>query len=430
MENKINIMVFPCGTELGLEVYEALKYARTLNLIGANSVNDHGKFVYKNYVDGIPFVNKDNFISVLAKIVNKYKVDLLYPTNDAVLLKIAQNAHLLGCKVIGSPPETAEICCSKLKTYQFLMGKVRVPVVYSLEKIKRFPVFLKPEVGHSSKGTHLANSLRELKFYLKQDSSLLIMEYLPGDEYTVDCFTDRHGKLRFVGPRTRERIFGGIAVNTRPVKKIKEFTDIAKKLNKALVFRGGWFFQVKRDVKGRLCLMEAAPRFPGSTALFRALGVNLELLSVWDALDKDVTVFKNKFNVVMDRALDHKYKTNLKYDRVYVDLDDCLIINSQLNTTLVTFLYQCFGRGVKLYLISRHKDDVEETLKHYRLGGLFDKIIHIQETGKDQKTRTPKSKYISGNAIFIDDSFSERLDVMEKCKIPVFDPSAVDCLLE
>ena len=45
---KKNILVFPCGSEIGLEIYNSVKYSTYFNLIGANSSDDHGKFVYEN----------------------------------------------------------------------------------------------------------------------------------------------------------------------------------------------------------------------------------------------------------------------------------------------------------------------------------------------------------------------------------------------
>ena len=51
-----NVLVFPCGSEIGLEVNRALANSTHFKLYGGNSVDDHGKFVYKNYISGIPFI--------------------------------------------------------------------------------------------------------------------------------------------------------------------------------------------------------------------------------------------------------------------------------------------------------------------------------------------------------------------------------------
>ena len=93
-----------------------------------------------------------------------------------------------------------------------------------------FPVFLKPDIGQGSKGTVLVQCAEEMNFYLDNNRSLLVLEYLPGTEYTVDCFTDRNGELKFVGARERARVANGISVNSRKVMNDDEFIQIAKPL--------------------------------------------------------------------------------------------------------------------------------------------------------------------------------------------------------
>ena len=46
---KKNILVFPCGSEIALEIYRSVNKSIHFNLIGASSVDDHGKFIYENY---------------------------------------------------------------------------------------------------------------------------------------------------------------------------------------------------------------------------------------------------------------------------------------------------------------------------------------------------------------------------------------------
>jgi hypothetical protein len=75
---------------------------------------------------------------------------------------------------------------------------------------------------------------------------ILFQNSFPEKNNTVDCFTDRKGNLRFVGPRVRNRISNGISVNTSPVNDNKTFTELAEKINNLLSLRGAWFFSVKR----------------------------------------------------------------------------------------------------------------------------------------------------------------------------------------
>src|SRR3989338_3721237 len=240
---KKRVLVFPCGSEIGLEIHNALQFSTHVELYGGSSAPDHGKYVYKNYLETLPFVDDISFIKKLNRLIVTHKIDLIFPAHDSVVLKLAENTSRIKCQIIGSPLRTCEICRSKKKTYQHFKHLFNTPKVYPTTKtVKKFPVFLKPEVGQGTKGTHIAYSLQDIEFYLHQDPTLLILEYLPGEEYTIDCFTDRRGKLRFIGPRKRSRISNGISVNTFPVS-IPDLTALAKKINKHLIFRGAWFFQ-------------------------------------------------------------------------------------------------------------------------------------------------------------------------------------------
>lgn len=425
MELKKRILVFPCGSEIGLEIHNALKFSRHVELFGGSSVDDHGKFVYKNYIGKIPFVYDKKLIPVLNKIIRKHDIDFIYPAHDDVVYYLAKNAKKLKCKAICPDLETAEICRFKNKTYEYFKDLLPVPKIYKdSDSIDKFPVFLKPIAGQGTRGTFKAENKEEVDFYLKKDKLLLILEFLPGQEYTVDCFTDRHGELKFVGPRVRARIQNGISVNTYPVRNKNIFRKYAEVINNNLKLRGAWFFQLKRNRRGKFVLLEIAPRIAGSMALYRNLGINFELLTILDACDIDVVIEPNNYNIILDRALSNKFKIDVKYDYVYVDLDDCLLLDTIINNCLVAFLYQCVNKNKKIYLITKHKKNITQTLKRYKLKELFDKIYHINHS--NEKADIIKHK----NAIFIDDSFSERLKVKKHKKIPVFSPDAIECLLD
>ncbi len=424
---KWRVLVFPCGSEIGLEVYRSLRYSAHIELLGANSVDDHGRFIYEQYVGDVPFVDSEDFIGRLQKIVRDYRVDAIYPTMDKTIWKIKSHEAELGCKVISSPAETTEICMSKTKTYKMFQDRIKVPDVYSsLDKVSSYPVFVKPDIGYGTRGVSKANDLSELRFLFRDrdHSDYVMIEYLPGEEYTVDCFTDRHGALRFCGPRQRIRVSNGISVNTKPVETgIIQFKKIAGIINSTIRLRGAWFFQVKKDANGDLTLLEVASRLGGSSALYRALGVNFALLSVYDAFEIDVDIMVNNYGVELDRALDNKYKTDLKFSNVYVDFDDCLILDGKVNTQLISFLFECFNQGKRLILLTKHSDNIQDSLRKYRLTGLFDQVIHIDKNDN-------KINYVqSPDSILIDDSFQERKEVKTASGIPVFGLDMIELFL-
>ena len=425
MDKKFKILVFPCGSEIGHEIYRSLKYSIHIELYGASSVEDHGSFVFDNYLSGLPFINEPRFISELNTIINKYQIDAIFPAMDGVMAELGKNAHKVDCKIIGSPPKTSSLCLSKKRTYKHLEGVVDLAEMYcSLSEVSQFPVFMKPEVGYGSRGAKIIRNKNEGEQHLQAYPSSLILENLPGDEYTVDCFTNKKGNLLFAGGRKRNRIQNGISVNTYPVTENKEFHSIAQKINGNIEFQGAWFFQLKEDASRNLKLLEVASRLGGSSSLYRNLGVNFALLSVFDAFDLPVEILLNDYGIEMDRALDNKFKLAINYNTAYIDFDDCLLLGKKINTQLISFLFQALNEKVRLVLITRHALEIDESLRKYRLSEIFDEIIHI--TNKD-----PKYKYMkTDNAIFIDDSFAERKAVQNSLNIPVFAPDTIESLLK
>ncbi|MBR0053107.1 MAG: ATP-grasp domain-containing protein [Bacteroidales bacterium] len=423
---KKNILVFPCGSEIGLDIYSSVKYSTHFHLIGGSSIEDHGAFVYDEYIQSIPFVTDTDFIPAIRKIVVEKRIDAIYPAMDYVISELKSHENEIGCSIISSPEETTKVCLSKAKTYARLKDVVRVPKLFKPDEVNSFPVFVKPDIGYGSKGTALVSTESQLQSLLSSRSDLLILEYLPGEEFTVDCFTDRKGRLLYSAARGRYRIKDGISVNTSFVNEQDEFRKFATSINSALAFRGAWFFQVKKDGKGELCLLEVASRLGGSSLLSRAKGVNLALLSLFDAFDMDVSLQVNEgYQVTLDRALENKYRCKgLDFNTVYVDFDDCLILNKKtVNVELISFLFKCRNENKRLILLSKHHGDLMQELQHFKVDTLFDEIIHIQD-------HEEKADHIQEmNSLFIDDSFSEREKVLVQHGIPVFGPEMIDVFL-
>ena len=304
---------------------------------------------------------------------------------------------------------------------------MKLPKIYQAEDPLKYPIFAKPDIGHSSKGTAIINSDEEKDAFLSKNRGTLLLEFLPGSEYTVDCFSDRKGKLLFSGARKRARTMNGISVNTMHVNDMEQnlFRSLVENINRALQFRGAWFAQFKRDVAGELTLMEIAARFGGSSGLYRGLGVNFALLSIWDALGFDVSVMPNCFPIEMDRALNNKYKLGISFNEVFLDYDDTIVMSEDntFNPKVMQLVFVCINRGVKVTILSRHRGDLKKELSKRKIDGLFTRVIHIAENAD-------KALYIDNRrAIFIDDSFAERNNILSKCNIPVFGLDMIDALV-
>lgn len=424
-----NILVFPCGSEVALEIFRSIKFSRHFRLFGGSSVDDHGKFVFDDYIDGIPFHSDPDFIRVLANVVRQYNIDAIYPAMDEVAVTIKNNEHFLGCRVIGSSANTTSVCASKILTYNKLFEHFPVPKwCLSTDDVNEYPIFIKSDIGYGSRDICLAQNKRVADEFITKkgvSNNFIFCEYLPGSEYTVDCFSSRHGELIFSGLRLRARISNGISVNTKIVEDVDDlFESYAEKINLILKPRGAWFFQMKLDMKGNPKLLEVAARLAGSSSLFRAKGINFALLSVFDAFGIDVSILKNGYSVELDRALNNKYSLDIEYNTIYLDYDDCLLIRGKINISLMSFIFLSINHGKKIILITRHAGDIYASLEKHRITSVFDKVIHL-----DNQEEKKSEHILPSGAIFIDDSYAERMDVLEKHKIPVFSPDMVEALI-
>ncbi len=426
--NDINIMVFPCGSEIGLELHRSLKDIRFINLFGASSVEDHGIFVYKNYIGDIPFITADNFIDRLNEEIDRYNIDFIFPALDNVILALSENREKLHAGLLTCSDDAVRLCRSKKKTYERLSDCDFLPGIYSSpEEISSYPVIIKPAESQGSQGFMILHSKEELQYELSvRTGEQVICEYLPGEEYTIDCFTDRYGKLRYASCRNRNRTRTGISVNSSITKPDKRVKEIAEAINAKMKMQGVWFFQLKKDKNGDYRLLECATRVAGTMCVERGAGVNLPLLTVFDALGLDVDVKEQISGVTVDRAFYNTFRLDICYDEVYIDFDDTLIIKNKVNFSVLRFIYQCIDNNIKVTLLTRHETDVREDMKVYRIfPELFDEIICIPRSEKKIDHISP-----SKNALFIDDSFAERKAMTDKYGIISLGVDSVEALID
>lgn len=421
-----NLLIFPAGTEIAFEILNALKYSKFVKIYGGTSVADHSEFVYKNLITGFPFVTEPNFIDFLNDVIDREKIDCIYPAHDSVCMFLSEHLSKINAQVIISDYETVKICRSKAETYKFFEGESFLPITYStVEQVNQYPVFVKPTIGQGAIGTKKINNKYELEEAIREDSTLVICEYLSGSEYTIDCFTDRHGKLRVVKFRERQRIRAGISVRSQKIEPNEDVMEIATIINKNLKMRGAWFFQVKRNREGRYILMEISPRIPGTMGLSRNEGINFPMLTLFDFWDFDVNIIDNGYDIIVDRAFYSAYQINIEYEHIYMDYDDTLVIGGKTNADLMRFIYQAVNNGKKIHLLSKHIGNIYEDMQKAMISDrLFEEIIVISP--EDEKCNFIKEK----NAIFIDDSFAERMVIHNVCKIPVFDVDMVESLID
>lgn len=421
--NVRKVLVFPAGTEIGLEIFHALQYCKEVELHGAGQpISNPAQLVYPDY-HPLPSIHEAGWLPALVKLCKQLKIDYIFPAYDDAIIALHEVAEQLPAVIVGASPEVCRLTRFKSSTYERLQATVQVPTVFKrAQDVASFPVFVKPDRGQGSQGIARCDDLASLQRACDALPDPLICQFLPGEEFTVDCFSDRERGLLYASARRRLRIRNGIAVNS-VTEELPQAQAMAARISDELNMRGAWFFQVKRAADGALTLLEVAPRIAGSMSTNRVRGVNFPLLSLYEQERAPLGILAYEGCVEVDRALGNRYRHDVQYSTLYVDLDDTLIFREQVNTQVVSLVYRALNLGRKVKLITRHRHDLAATLARYRLAGLFDEVIHITDG-------QPKSAFIrESDAILVDDSYAERLEVSRSRGIHTFDCSMIEMLL-
>lgn len=413
------ILVIGCGSLVANDINIALRDISGYKLYGASDKKNHGEYVYKNYISDIPNIKNNNFIEILNKKIDMYNIKFIIPTHEDLALYLQENKNKIKATVVCSEYNTAFLCRYKTKTYEKLEKYDFVPKTYKKEEVKSFPVFVKKDNDQGGRHAYKVNNQEELDLYAKDD--MVICEFLPGEEVTVDCFTNRKGNLLFCNSRVADRMLAGIDVHARRVKS-KEINEIALNINKEIKFRGFWFFQVKKDTNGKYKLLEISTRLPGAFSLSRCLDVNLPLLAIKDFAGEDVKISFNDIDIEADKQFLGKYKLDINYNTVFLDIDSCIIKTNNINTLLIMYLYQCVNKNINIIgLTSNYRETIEELKKCKVSDKLFNDII---------ENKNIENIEFYNNSIYISNEENYRIYVRENKKICSFSNNIIECLLD
>jgi carbamoyl-phosphate synthase large subunit len=219
--------------------------------------------------------------------------------------------------MIGSQ-ETVAVCRDKTRTSQFLR-RIGLPAIRTLalgdfRKKPFFPCFVKPVRGSASIGTGVLHSEAELNAHVSTFGDLmLVQEYVPGAEYTLDIFRARDGKVRCVVPRQRLAIRAGevekgLTVNDDEL--IQAGVLLGEKLDD---FWGVINAQCRRPPGGKAHFFEINPRFGGGAPLAIAAGADLPRYVLEEALSLPTSAGLERFK---------PNRLMVRYDEaVYVDVE-------------------------------------------------------------------------------------------------------------
>ena len=123
-----------------------------------------------------------------------------------------------------------------------------------------YPVIMKPKEGTGSKEVVLIQNELDFNYWSKKNVNYILVEYIPGKEFTADCFFNWNGKCLGVNVRERIKMNGGGAVITKNEYKI-DVDNLINKLESTGVIKGPVNFQFKKLLNGDLIVFDFNTRF-------------------------------------------------------------------------------------------------------------------------------------------------------------------------
>lgn len=232
----------------------------------------------------VPPGRADEFVPTLARLVEDDAIDVVVSTVDVELIALSERRDELAPAVLAAPSaDTLEVALDKLLLAERCAATGRAPRTVLAGPAAQavdweFPVFAKPRQGAGSRGIRLVPDRAALDA-LPVDEGLIVQDFLPGEEYSVDVIADAAGQVVAAVPRTRARVDSGVAIAGRTVHD-PELEGTASAIAKAIGLVGVANVQLRRGRDGRAMLLEVNPRFPGALPLTIAAGVDIPSLVV------------------------------------------------------------------------------------------------------------------------------------------------------
>ena len=324
MKEKINILITGSGSPgISGTVYSLKKTNNfvEIKIIGTD-INSCavGKYLCDYFFVIPPCSDEKNYLNALLDICKNEKVRIIIPQNTLELNILSKNRDIFGkinVDIMVSNQSSIEQSNNKFHLLE-LSKKIGIPVpkfylVDNLVDLKTtmeslgWPqkrIVIKPPVSNGSRGVRIIDETKNLEniFYFEKPGSLftnfsiiskilsstfeklLVMEFIEGEEYTVD-FLKTDSSYRCI-PRSRNEIKNGITFSGEVVKNnlIEEYSLIlSRKLN--LLYCFGFQFIMQDNIP---YIIECNPRVQGSMVISTLANANIILDSVLHILKKPI----------------------------------------------------------------------------------------------------------------------------------------------
>lgn len=335
----LTVLVSACGAQFMPGLADCLKQngERNIRIIGTDMQIDETVLQMVDKLYQVPRASDPDYVDCLLEVCKKEKVDVVMPFMSAELIPLIdrkQEFEDIGVKVSVSDRNSVEIANNKYRFYAFLKEQgLDVPkfarigsasdLVPACEAcgypdnavcIKATELsgsrgirIIKPGVSRfdllfGEKPNSFFTTMEELQMTLNERDTMpemMAMEYLPGEEGSVDLIAE-NGRILYMAYRESNVNLHSIP-QAATLTENKEAYEIAEKVIGALGLTGNADLDFKYDADGHPVLMEINPRIAATMQIFKVGGLNLPYLRIKQLLGEPLPDVEIKYGIKMKR---------------------------------------------------------------------------------------------------------------------------------
>lgn len=291
---------------------------RDVHIVGVDMDPNAYGFALVDESYTVPAGGADGYVDRMTDIESRVGADVVLPLTTAELQPLSANRAAFDATVMVSEPDALRVANDKGKLYEFLAEEdfQAAPAYLRVETEAEFvdavealgypdvPVCFKPPVASGMRGFRVLDERTDRLTRLleeKPDSAvttlddvlpvlssaetfpeLAVMEYLPGEEYSVDVLA-KGDTVGPVVPRSRERTRAGITFEG-VVEERTELIDAAAEISRRLGLEYNVNIQFRYGSDGVPKVIEINPRVAGTIIMCVGAGANMPYLGVKHAL--------------------------------------------------------------------------------------------------------------------------------------------------
>lgn len=320
---------------------------RRVRIVGTDMTSPCvGQFLADKFYK-VPSGTVPDYVEALANICSKESVDVVFPASHEEALSLAQRREVfdkIGTVIAVSKYNVLESAFNKKLAYEKLRdNRLPCPEFYVAKSVEEFEdaavklgigrrkVVMKPPLARGGRGVRVLTKenaadylLKEKPGYLEVDydevlgtlsqlerkefPELVLMEYLPGDIYSVDFLT-RNGEALIIVPKIR--IVGNASQTlVGMVKRDTELEETVRKISRAFGFDYNINIEMKCNEQGVPLSYDINARIAASVAFCTAAGANLIYFALKMAMGEEVPNVEVQDRVMMLRYFEEIYAFN------------------------------------------------------------------------------------------------------------------------